>query len=65
MQKPFLTSDTAKAKASEYWPIAGEAELSIDGLSLMLPILKTARHNLMTPALAADLRVCFVAPYFA
>ncbi|MGO8034945.1 NERD domain-containing protein [Rhizobium leguminosarum] len=65
LQKPFLKSDTEKEKASEYWPIAGEAELSIEGLSLMLPILKKDRHNLMTPALADDLRGWLVEPDFA
>lgn len=64
LQEAFLNSEEAK-KSAEWWPVGGMDELSSAGLSVILPILRRDRHNLMTPAIADDLRGWLVEPDFA
>lgn len=64
LQAPFL-KDEDRAKAREYWPIAGQAEITRSDLHTMLPILDRDRHSLMSPSAADDLRGWLVEPDFA
>jgi hypothetical protein len=64
LQEAFLNSEESR-KAAEWWPVGGMGEVTSEGLSIILPILRRERHNLMTPALADDLRGWLVEPDFA